>query len=112
MEKLLVSDEARREFSNLHHAFDEVNSQLQTKFSQALILSPMRELTSQIEMVILAAGDFINIQAHACVRGKSVGEDIRKLEYGVHVVFGTPGQVCDMIKRRTLHTRAIWMLVL
>ena len=34
MEKLLVSDEARREFSNLHHAFDEVNSQLQTKFSQ------------------------------------------------------------------------------
>ncbi|KAL5170759.1 NAD(P)H dehydrogenase (quinone) FQR1 [Glycine soja] len=102
MEKLLVSDEARREFSNLHHAFDEVNSQLQTKFSQvftwgvrflifdrvqALILSPMRELTSQIEMVILAAGDFINIQAHACVRGKSVGEDIRKLEYGVHVVY-------------------------
>ena len=75
-------------------------------------MSPMRELTSQIEMVILAAGDFINIQAHACVRGKSVGEDIRKLEYGVHVVFGTPGQVCDMIKRRTLRTRAIWMLVL
>ena len=72
----------------------------------------MRELTSQIEMVILAAGDFINIQAHACVGGKSVGEDIRKLEYGVHVVSGTPGRVCDMIKRRTLRTRAIKMLVL
>ena len=71
----------------------------------------MRELTSQIEMVILAAGDFINIQAHACVRGKSVGEDIRKLEYGVHVVSGTPGRFCDMIKRKTLHTRAMWMLV-
>ncbi|KAH1209232.1 Eukaryotic initiation factor 4A-III A [Glycine max] len=79
---------------------------------QALILSPTRELASQTEKVILAIGDFINIQAHACVGGKSVGEDIRKLEYGVHVVSGTPGRVCDMIKRRTLRTRAIKMLVL
>ncbi|KAL1558584.1 ATP synthase subunit d, mitochondrial [Salvia divinorum] len=34
MAKLLVSDEARREFSTLRRAFDEVNTQLQTKFSQ------------------------------------------------------------------------------
>jgi len=41
MGKLLVSDEARREFSNLRRAFDEVNSQLQTKFSQVASLSPI-----------------------------------------------------------------------
>uniref|UniRef100_A0A3Q7GR76 ATP synthase subunit d, mitochondrial n=1 Tax=Solanum lycopersicum TaxID=4081 RepID=A0A3Q7GR76_SOLLC len=34
MANLLVSDEARKEFSNLRRAFDDVNSQLQTKFSQ------------------------------------------------------------------------------
>ncbi|XP_057781750.1 ATP synthase subunit d, mitochondrial-like [Salvia miltiorrhiza] len=34
MAKLLVSDEARREFATLRRAFDEVNTQLQTKFSQ------------------------------------------------------------------------------
>ncbi|XP_031122815.1 ATP synthase subunit d, mitochondrial [Ipomoea triloba] len=34
MAKLLVSDEARKEFATLRRAFDEVNSQLQTKFSQ------------------------------------------------------------------------------
>ncbi|KAK7343836.1 hypothetical protein VNO77_12889 [Canavalia gladiata] len=34
MAKLLVSDEARREFANLRRAFDDVNSQLETKFSQ------------------------------------------------------------------------------
>ncbi|KAL5993472.1 hypothetical protein ACLOJK_014397 [Asimina triloba] len=79
---------------------------------QALILSPTRELASQTEKVILAIGDYINVQAHACVGGKSIGEDIRKLEYGVHVVSGTPGRVCDMIKRRTLRTRAIKLLVL
>ncbi|KAL4308134.1 hypothetical protein GQ457_01G001400 [Hibiscus cannabinus] len=79
---------------------------------QALILSPTRELASQTEKVIRTIGDYMNIQAHACIGGKSVGEDIRKLENGVHVVSGTPGRVCDMIKRRTLRTRAIKLLIL
>lgn len=79
---------------------------------QALILSPTRELAAQTEKVILAIGDYINVQAHSCIGGKSVGEDIRKLEHGVHVVSGTPGRVCDMIKRRTLRTRAIKILIL
>ncbi|KAH9700818.1 ATP synthase subunit d [Citrus sinensis] len=34
MAKMLVSDEARKEFPTLRRAFDEVNSTLQTKFSQ------------------------------------------------------------------------------
>nr|XP_027093409.1 eukaryotic initiation factor 4A-3-like [Coffea arabica]XP_027093411.1 eukaryotic initiation factor 4A-3-like [Coffea arabica] len=79
---------------------------------QALILSPTRELATQTEQVIQAIGEFINVQVHACIGGKSVGEDIRKLEHGVHVVSGTPGRVCDMIKRRTLRTRAIKLLIL
>ncbi|XP_058199708.1 ATP synthase subunit d, mitochondrial-like [Rhododendron vialii] len=33
MAKLLVSDEARKEFATLRRAFDEVNTSLQTKFS-------------------------------------------------------------------------------
>ncbi|KAL6530258.1 hypothetical protein OROHE_014611 [Orobanche hederae] len=72
----------------------------------------MRELAVQTEKVILANGEYINVQAHACIGGKSVGEDIRKLEHGVHVVSGTPGRVLDMIKRRTLRTRAIKLLIL
>ena len=34
MAKVFVTDEARKEFSNLRRAFNEVNTQLQTKFSQ------------------------------------------------------------------------------
>jgi superfamily II DNA/RNA helicase len=79
---------------------------------QALVLSPTRELASQTEKVIRTIGDFINVQVHSCIGGKSLGEDIRKLEYGVHVVSGTPGRVCDMIKRRALRTRAIKLLIL
>jgi superfamily II DNA/RNA helicase len=83
-----------------------------TREVQALILSPTRELAAQTEKVILAIGDFMNVQAHACIGGKSIGEDIRKLEHGVQVVSGTPGRVYDMIKRRTLRTRAIKLLIL
>lgn len=35
--------------------------------------------------VILALGDFMNVQCHACIGGKSIGEDIRRLDYGVQV---------------------------
>ncbi|EFJ40071.1 eukaryotic initiation factor [Volvox carteri f. nagariensis] len=79
---------------------------------QVLILSPTRELAQQTEKVILAVGDFMNIQAHACIGGKSLGEDIRKLDSGVHVVSGTPGRVFDMIQRRNLRTRHIKTLIL
>ena len=32
--KMLVSEEARKEFATLHRTFEDVNHQLQTKFSQ------------------------------------------------------------------------------
>ncbi|PRQ35971.1 putative RNA helicase [Rosa chinensis] len=53
---------------------------------QVLILSPTRELATQTEKVILAMGNYMSIQAHSCIGGKSVGEDIRKLENRVQVV--------------------------
>lgn len=56
--------------------------------------------------------DYMNASCHACIGGTSVGEDIRKLDHGQHVVSGTPGRVFDMIKRRHLRTRNIKMLVL
>lgn len=61
---------------------------------------------------MLALGDYMNVQCHACYGGTSVGEDARKLDYGAHVVSGTPGRVFDMIRRRNLRTRAIKLLVI
>lgn len=79
---------------------------------QALILSPTRELALQIQKVVLALGDYMSVQCHACIGGTNVGEDMRKLERGVHIVSGTPGRVFDMIKRQSLRTRNIKMLIL
>jgi ATP-dependent RNA helicase len=79
---------------------------------QVLIMNPTRELAVQTQKVIMAIGDFMQIQAHACIGGKSVGDDIRKLDYGQHIVSGTPGRVFDMIRRRNLRTRNIKTLIL
>lgn len=80
--------------------------------TQALVLSPTRELAVQIQTVVLALGDYMNVSCHACIGGTSVGEDIRKLEAGQQVVSGTPGRVFDMIRRRNLRTKDIKMLIL
>jgi len=80
--------------------------------TQALILSPTRELAQQIQKVVLALGDYMSVQCHACIGGTSVGEDIRKLDYGQHIVSGTPGRVFDMIRRKNLRTRGIKMFIL
>ena len=51
-------------------------------------MSPTRELAVQIQKVVLALGDYMNVQCHACIGGTNLGEDIRKLDYGQHVVSG------------------------
>jgi ATP-dependent RNA helicase len=83
-----------------------------SKEPQALILSPTRELASQIQKVVYSLGSFMNVKCHVCIGGTNVGEDTRKLEAGAQIVSGTPGRVFDMIRRRSLRTRSIKMLIL
>jgi ATP-dependent RNA helicase len=80
--------------------------------TQALVLSPTRELAEQTQKVLLSLGDFMNVQCHACIGGKSIGEDVRRLDFGVQVVSGTPGRVYDMIRRKNLRTRNVKLLVI
>merc|ERR1719187_2252040 len=79
---------------------------------QALILAPTRELAQQIQKVVMALGDYMGVQCHACIGGTSVREDMRKLEAGQHIVVGTPGRVFDMISRKYLRTQNIKMFVM
>ncbi|KAF9438637.1 translation initiation factor eIF4A [Entomortierella beljakovae] len=79
---------------------------------QALILAPTRELAQQIQKVVIALGDFMKIQCHACIGGTNVREDMKILEAGAQVVVGTPGRVYDMIKRGALKTDSMKMFIL
>jgi ATP-dependent RNA helicase len=80
--------------------------------TQALILSPTRELAQQIQKVIMNLGTFTSATVHACIGGKTIGEDVRRLDAGVQIISGTPGRVFDMIRRKNLRTRNIKMFVL
>lgn len=82
------------------------------KACQALILAPTRELAQQIQKVVVAIGDFMNIECHACIGGTSVRDDMKALADGPQVVVGTPGRVQDMIQRRFLKTDSMKMFVL
>ena len=79
---------------------------------QVLVLSPTRELAEQSQKVMLALGDYMNVNVHCCIGGRNVNEDVSKFDHGVHVVSGTPGRVFDMIQRRTFRTHSIKLLVL
>nr|KAF6455831.1 eukaryotic translation initiation factor 4A3 [Rousettus aegyptiacus] len=73
---------------------------IQVRETQALILAPTRELAVQIQKGLLALGDYMNVQCHACIGGTNVGEDIRKLDYGQHVVAATlPHEILEMTNK-------------
>jgi translation initiation factor 4A len=80
--------------------------------TQALMLSPTRELAQQTQKVVRALGDFLGITSHACVGGTLVRDDIRILRDGVQVVVGTPGRVTHMIESEVLDPRTIKMFIL
>jgi len=79
---------------------------------QALVLAPTRELAQQIQKVVLALGDYLNVKCHACIGGTRVRDDIAKLQSGVHIVVGTPGRVYDMLCRRVLRPDHIKIFIL
>jgi len=70
-----------------------------SQHTQALIVSPTRELSMQIAYVVHSIGEFMGVKVHACVGGTKVGDDIRALKHGAQVVVGTPGRVHDMMRR-------------
>lgn len=80
--------------------------------TQALILSPTRELAQQTQKVVRALGDFLGVTSHACVGGTLVRDDIRTLREGVQVVVGTPGRVTHMIESGVLDLAAVKLFIL
>lgn len=85
---------------------------VQTRETQALILSPTRELAVQTQDLCNSIGHHMGVTAYACIGGKSTEEDMRRLGAGVHIVSGTPGRVFDMIRRKSLRVNGLKTLVL
>jgi translation initiation factor 4A len=80
--------------------------------AQALVMAPTRELAQQIQIVLMALGEYMKVKSHVCIGGTNVRDDQRKLDEGVQIVVGTPGRVNDMIQRQSLKTDSIKTFVL
>ena len=52
------------------------------KACQALILAPIREPAQQIQKSLVAIGEFMNVECHACIGGTSVRVDMMALQEG------------------------------
>lgn len=46
----------------------------------------------------------MGVKVHVSTGGTDVRQDAKMLKQGVHVVVGTPGRICDMMKRKFLET--------
>jgi superfamily II DNA/RNA helicase len=82
--------------------------------TQILIMSPTRELTKQISLVISSIGNMMNgLSVYTLVGGSSIDEDANKLKNSPpHVIVGCPGRVYDMIRRGNIKAKNIKLVVL
>jgi len=83
------------------------------KNTQAIILSPTRELAVQIGNNIKEFAKYMpNIKVVTVYGGANIEEQIRGLKRGAQIVVGTPGRTVDLINRRVLKLGNIEWLVL
>ena len=82
--------------------------------TQAIIISPTRELSIQIKDVIDSLGGMIkNLRTQLLIGGTSIDEDVKALtETPPHIVIGCPGRIHDMIKRKKLKSNDLQILVI
>ena len=86
--------------------------QLPRKSCRVLVLSPTRELSSQILDSFRAYGRHLGIRAALAIGGVSMGNQVRALLGGVDVLVATPGRLLDLVKGNALRLDNVECLVL
>lgn len=81
--------------------------------TQAIILSPTRELAVQIGKNIEDFSKYIpNLKVVTVYGGANIEQQIKQLKRGAQIVIGTPGRTVDLIRRRALKLGNVKWLVL
>ncbi|MDG2154565.1 MAG: ATP-dependent RNA helicase DbpA [Gammaproteobacteria bacterium] len=80
---------------------------------QALVLCPTRELADQVAKAIRRlARATPNVKILSLCGGVPFRPQAASLEYGAHIVVGTPGRIEDHLRKQTLDLDAVKVLVL
>ncbi|TCL73682.1 DEAD/DEAH box helicase [Rhizobium sp. BK251] len=78
----------------------------------ALVVAPTRELAMQVQRELQWLYELTGATIASCVGGMDIRNERRALERGAHIVVGTPGRICDHIRRGALDISALRAVVL
>jgi ATP-dependent RNA helicase RhlE len=96
----------------LNHLYNKRQRPAQ-KSCRALVLSPTRELSSQIAYSFRAYGRHIRpLEIALAIGGVPINRQVRALARGAEVLVATPGRLLDLVHQRALRLDQIEVLVL
>ena len=85
----------------------------ESKKLQGIVLCPTRELAMQAAEELRKLAKYMHgIKVLPIYGGQDISRQIRALNQGVQIVVGTPGRVMDHMRRHTIKTPGIRMIVL
>ncbi|HMO28661.1 DEAD/DEAH box helicase [Enterovirga sp.] len=82
------------------------------KGTRVLVLSPTRELASQIADSFRAYGRHLRLSTTVVFGGVPIGRQQRALAGGVDILVATPGRLLDLVDQRSLTLQDVEILVL
>ena len=75
--------------------------------TRGLILTPTRELATQVELAVRKYGRFLKLRSTAIYGGVSQRLQEQALRKGVDVLVATPGRLLDLIQQRCIDITAV-----
>jgi ATP-dependent RNA helicase DeaD len=78
----------------------------------ALIVAPTRELALQVHRELAWLYQYADARVVSCVGGMDPRREQRELADGAHIVVGTPGRLCDHLRRGRLDVSQLKAVVL
>jgi ATP-dependent RNA helicase RhlE len=94
------------------HRLSEATRRVEPKTCRALILSPTRELASQIADSFRTYGRYQHMSIATVFGGVSYRPQAERLAKGVDILVATPGRLIDHLDQRTLQLGGVEILVL
>jgi ATP-dependent RNA helicase DeaD len=89
-----------------------VNFLLKTKKDTALVMTPTRELATQVMQTMVSLIGKGNIRSALLIGGDSMQKQLRQMQRNPRLIVGTPGRINDHLERRTLKLENTTFLVL
>ena len=89
-----------------------INFLLKTKKETALIITPTRELASQVMQTMNNLIGRGNIRSSLLIGGSPMQKQLKQMRRNPRLIVGTPGRINDHLKRKTLNLRNTSFLVL